>query len=224
MPSDSSIHFACSQCERKLQAPIHAAGKVGSCKHCGTKNKIPVPMARSSPTAQPVRRPTTAPVAARTSQSSPEQVHDALRTAALPDFQSTLDEAIQEANVQVNQVQGNKLTPEDVTRAIRESLPKRSVSSAYRLQLFLVAITMSVLPLLYLAFVVAVAAGVVYYCMVIAPQWLTSIRVNRVTLFIYAAIVAPAVMGGIMVLFMIKPLFFRTREERRRRSLNRQAQ
>ncbi len=83
---------------------------------------------------------------------------------------------------------------------------------------------MATLPVLYLLFVATVGFAVFFYCSTIAPPLFASIRPGRIGIFLYLGVASPAIAGFILLLFMIKPLFFRVHEERRRRSLNRQAQ
>ncbi|MCU0709439.1 MAG: M48 family metalloprotease [Pirellula sp.] len=144
---------------------------------------------------------------------------------ASPDeFASALSEAIKDANVQHARIQNEKMKPEDATKAIVGSLPKRSVSMAYRIHLLLVATTMLILPMIYVAMVISAGLCVVYYTFVVTPTLLMSIRPSRIGVFLYAAVLAPILIGIILVAFMIKPLFFRIRGEARRRSLKREAQ
>ena len=83
---------------------------------------------------------------------------------------------------------------------------------------------MALLPVMYVAFVAAVACGLVFYTGFVMPSLLTHVPRGRVAVIFLGLIFAPVIAGAVMVVFLIKPLFFRIRDERRRRSLTRSAQ
>jgi Zn-dependent protease with chaperone function len=83
---------------------------------------------------------------------------------------------------------------------------------------------MAALPVFYLAFVAVAGAGVFYYVTQVMPALLSHIPGGRGAIVYLAVVLAPAIAGCILVLFLIKPLFFRIRDDRRRRSLSRQSQ
>lgn len=100
------------------------------------------------------------------------------------------------------------LTADHILRAFRGPVPKTKVSALYQFGLFVVAVTMAILPAIYLALIVAAGWGVHY--------WAThfdfllksggNVRVYLLKIVLY---VAPLFAGGVLVLFMIKPLFAR---------------
>lgn len=75
------------------------------------------------------------------------------------------------------------------------------VSPAYRLGLFVVALAMVLLPLIYVALIVGVGYGVFYHA---AHNTAILSGSGWVGLLLY---LSPIAIGGILVLFMIKPLF-----------------
>lgn len=144
------------------------------------------------------------------------------------DFSDLLDSAIAEGRAQgmaeVRRQLRMRITSEDIRRAIPEALPKRSVSFAYRLRLLLVAATVTTLPCLYVGLIGLAGAGVFYYVTQIIPSLTLRPMAGRVWLFYLLLIATPAVAGVILVLFMLKPLFFRIVSDTRRRSLTRQGE
>lgn len=101
-----------------------------------------------------------------------------------------------------------ELTAEHILRAFRGSVPKTRVSVLYQFGLMVVAGTMAILPVIYLALIVAAGWGVHY--------WAThfdfllksggNVRLYVAKLALYAA---PLFAGSVLVLFMVKPLFAR---------------
>ncbi|MFO0922589.1 MAG: M48 family metallopeptidase [Pirellulales bacterium] len=226
MSTPTAIHFPCSKCHQKLQAPIAAAGKIGACKHCGTKNKIPLQKAGSEGNEPQLVKAVVVPAQSQQNKGKVAQpatvIAQAIATSDL--FADALADGIAEASIHAKKVMANKLSPTDMERVIRGKIPKRGVSLMYRVHLMMVTCVMVLLPMLYVALVATLAFGVGYYATSIAGPMMSSVRVGRAAIFVYAAIIAPVVAGTIMVLFMIKPLFSRLKFEPRRRSLTRQGQ
>ena len=108
--------------------------------------------------------------------------------------------------------QGGKAAPKSsqpdlsgpILGAFQGNLPRVPVSALYRLGLCLVAFAMLLLPLVYLGLI----GGVCYFLYIHATGSVT-LRYTlgaRTALFLY---VAPLMVGSLLVLFMIKPLFVR---------------
>src|SRR5262249_32584491 len=79
-------------------------------------------------------------------------------------------------------------------------------SPLYFLATFFVFIAMVLLPIVYLAIITGAAAGVYWYA-VHATGMFHHVRGGRVVLLLGVAYVAPLIAGGLLVLFMILPLF-----------------
>lgn len=162
----------------------------------------------------------------------PSQKSLPLEPSATPipedDFSDLLDSAIAEGRSQglakVQQQLRMRVTSEDLRRAIPEALPKRSVSFAYRLRLLLVAATVATLPCLYVGLIVVAAASVFYYVTQVIPEITLHPRSGRAGLLYLLMIATPALVGVILVVFMLKPLFFRIVSDTRRRSLTREGE
>lgn len=235
------ITLACPQCAKQLRAPASAAGKTGKCNGCGSQIAIPhgsaeaVARTASASPALPVPAPprSTAPPnlkpARGQSPAQPTVADDAsLQLGEIGEAQSDFSEAlsalIAEGDQSVRKHVASSLSVAEVAKSITQGLPKRPVSHAYRIHLLLVACAMAALPMFYLAFVAGAGFGLFYYISQVMPELLSHTPGGRAAVLYFLAVSAPAVAGTILVLFLIKPLFFRIRDERRRRSLTRQSQ
>jgi Zn-dependent protease with chaperone function len=105
-----------------------------------------------------------------------------------------------------------------ILQAFQGDLPRVPVSPLYNLGLILVAFAMLLLPLIYLGLI----TGVVYllYCHATESiELLQRFSSGRVAFFVY---LAPMVVGSLLVLFMIKPLFVRRVRHSRPSKIERQ--
>ena len=92
-----------------------------------------------------------------------------------------------------------------ILQAFQGDLPRVPVSTLYNLGLTLVAFAMLLLPLIYLGLIAGVAF-LLYYHATESIELLQRLSSGRVAFFTY---LAPMVVGILLVLFMIKPLFVR---------------
>ena len=92
-----------------------------------------------------------------------------------------------------------------ILQAFQGDLPRVPVSTLYNLGLTLVAFAMLLLPLIYLGLITGVAY-LLYYHATESIELLQGLSSGRVAFFTY---LAPMVVGILLVLFMIKPLFVR---------------
>ncbi len=92
-----------------------------------------------------------------------------------------------------------------ILQAFQADLPRVPVSPLYNLGLTLVAFAMLLLPLIYLGLISGVAY-LLYYHATESIELFQRLNSGRVALFTY---LAPMVVGSLLVLFMIKPLFVR---------------
>lgn len=247
------IRFACPQCSKQLRAPVHAAGRNAKCKSCGAavcipssptngqsvlepaaddhRAKVAKQSARSTsqPAAEPKRRQAAAKrrqQQTRTSEPQSTQSNNphAVRPISSVDLQAATAEAEQQAHQQATAKQAAKVTPQQISRAFTDKLPKRSVSMAYRIHLLLAAAAVAALPIVYLALVICAAIGEYYYVVHLMPTMLSNAPGGRAIVFYFGLVIAPAIAGFVVVLFLIKPMFFRTRQDGRRRSLTRKGE
>ncbi len=96
------------------------------------------------------------------------------------------------------------LTESVLRESFREFVPPVPLKPAYRLGLLLVALATVLLPVVYVAFTVLVAYGVGYYAS-------HGVRILHGGAILYRLLVylGPLAAGGILFLFMVKPLFAR---------------
>jgi len=92
-----------------------------------------------------------------------------------------------------------------ILQAFQGDLPRVPVSTLYNLGLTLVASAMLLLPLIYLGLISGVAYFL-YYHATESIELLQGLSSGRFAVFAY---LAPMVVGSLLVLFMIKPLFVR---------------
>ena len=105
-----------------------------------------------------------------------------------------------------------------VLQAFQGDLPRVPVSTLYNLGLTLVAFAMLLLPLIYLGLITGVAYFL-YYHATESIDLLQRLSSGRVALFTY---LAPMVVGILLILFMIKPLFVRRAHSIRPSKIERQ--
>jgi Zn-dependent protease with chaperone function len=105
------------------------------------------------------------------------------------------------------------LSDQELLDALRGQIPPISPPIHYRLALVLVALAMILLPLIYVALVVAAGAGVVYYAA--EAHVIFDSASGRGLLGALLIYLGPLIIGGIFVLFLVKPLFARPDEPKR---------
>lgn len=110
-----------------------------------------------------------------------------------------------------------------VAGAFQGEIERVRTSLAYRLSLALVALFMILLPLVYVLLIVLVACVVVYH-LTHHGGMVGAAPTGRLTVFAAILYAAPAVIGGIIVIFMFKPLFAQRANVRRSRSLTRKGE
>jgi hypothetical protein len=99
----------------------------------------------------------------------------------------------------------------------RGTFQRVPTTATYKLGILITAGFMVLLPFVYMAVIALVAWGV-YWHLTHNHVMLTTVR-GRGAIFMFIAYLAPAVVGGIMTVFMIKPFFARASDEGRTRSL-----
>lgn len=234
MPSDPTIAFSCHQCSRQLRAPTKAAGRKAKCKSCGAAVLIPKPKSldaneehastggRKASSSNGVKDKTTL----RSTPSGTGAKRQ--RRTSTPNTEIDLAGAIQEAGALSQQAsraaEAARINEEQITAAFSDRVAKKPVSFLYRIHLLLVACAMAALPVVYLALVIGAAYGEYFYIVNILPNAFSHAPRGRLAILYFGMVIAPAVAGFVVVLFLIKPLFFRIQGEGRRRSLTRKGE
>lgn len=93
----------------------------------------------------------------------------------------------------------------DILAAFQGTLPPVRVPLRYRLGILLVAVVMLILPLIYIGITLLVAY--VVYAHAVNDTFLLGLGSGRGQLLAVLIYLAPIIIGGILVLFMFKPLF-----------------
>lgn len=96
-------------------------------------------------------------------------------------------------------------------------IERPAVSLAYRLGVLMTALFMVLLPLVYIG-LICMLGLVIYWHLANNHVILGQVR-GRAALFAFLIYLAPAFIGGVMILFMIKPLFAGAAREPRRRNV-----
>lgn len=102
-----------------------------------------------------------------------------------------------------------ELTGDHILAAFHASVPRTTVTPLYQFGLFVVAVTMAILPVLYLAMIVVAGWGVYFWAThfgFLLRAGGGGVRLYLIKLVLYFA---PLFAGSVVVLFMVKPLFAR---------------
>ncbi len=213
-----AIAVQCAQCSASFRVKDELAGRRGRCPRCTGLIEVPTspsPVASQASAAASQVAVAVAP-AHLDADATPEggDSHPPAHSTppTVPDTHNPWRAA--ESPARQRQIIEGLSTP----------IKPVPTSLAYRVTLLLVSVVMVLLPVVYVA-LIAAAAFVVYWhatnhlgiLMVGGYGW----RAGIVKLFLYAS---PIAVGGILVLFMIKPLFARPVYIERRRSLTRQGE
>ena len=222
------ILVTCS-CGKKLNAPDTLAGKRVKCPGCQALVLIPEPLEVIEDEVEVIRE-VPHKVAATKTPSVPAQ----LANRATP------------STARIAAPRRQTLVPTDsvppvtapaerfayLSRKIEVAFTQDRIgpvrtSTGYRLAVVAVSVLMILLPLLYLALIVAVACGVWYHAVhhtgIIGTNGTSGSSANRkALLFSLMLYVTPILVGAVLVLFMLKPLFARGTPRPGRRSLHRE--
>lgn len=101
------------------------------------------------------------------------------------------------------------LTIPQVLAAFRKPIEPVAASAGYQAAMMLIAVVMVLLPLVYVALVVAAVAGIAAYALLVIPAILAGAHTGRGTAGALVLSIGPLVAGGLLTFFMLKPLFAR---------------
>lgn len=188
-----AIRVSCGTCQKSLNVKDEHAGRSAKCPHCGARIMIPpasgpgsaVNKVGSQPPALPKGRPSKSPAEERVEEPVPPVRKRA--TAA-----SNPNEFMRE-----------------VLASFEGEFPRVRPTLGYRLAALFVAAVMIVLPLLYVALIALSGYGL-YWHATSNITILTHVRGANAGKFAAFLYLGPLVIGGILILFMIKPLFARS--------------
>ncbi|HVT81362.1 MAG TPA: M48 family metalloprotease [Phycisphaerae bacterium] len=116
------------------------------------------------------------------------------------------------ASAETGTTAGPILSGAQLALAFDGTLEPSRISVFYHIALFLVFCAMVLLPVVYFAIIAAAIMGVRWYA-VHASVLLSALRFGSGMVLVGVIYIAPLVAGGLLVLFMILPLFWRSRKE-----------
>lgn len=170
------LSVACPHCTKAFRVPPDWAGRSAKCKNCQSKFQIPSDSAADIPA-----------VTESKTQSLP----------AVKPVQTSIENT------------DRKWTRAELLAALPESVEPVRVSFGYLMALAFVAAVLVLLPVLYLGLTLLVAYGVYWHFT--NGGWILQVLDGKNVhgkgaLLVILAWLAPGVIGGILVLFMFKPL------------------
>lgn len=115
---------------------------------------------------------------------------------------------------------GNKPASPDILNAFQSGIRQNRVSLFYQIGLVLVALTMVLLPLIYLAMIAAAGWAVYYYGIHCKFLVMSMHGGGRLYLLKLLAYFGPLFIGGVLFFFMVKPLFARRPKQAQPLALN----
>lgn len=188
------IEASCSGCKATYQVSNKLAGRRAKCKRCGGIVHIPQSeqVLQSKPRAE--KRSDTA--------TQKRQAPDSTKPVLKPD--------------------GVAERQAEILAGFTGTVDKVKAPFTYRIAILLVGAVMILLPLVYIALIVAVCFGV--YSHAIYNTHILSWGRGRAKIMAVLVYGAPMVIGSILILFMIKPLFARPSQQTRTRSLTRKGE
>jgi Zn-dependent protease with chaperone function len=207
------IDVTCSHCHASFRVKSEFAGRRGKCPHCQGIVQVPaIAQPEVETLGLKVLPEDTVTMARGEVVEGPEPA-----AAAVPRAPSVDPPAAE--TIAAKPADRRRLAP-DVLAAFQGAIDPVEAPAAYRLGILLVAIVMVILPLVYVGLIVLV--GYLVYLHAVNDTAILSMagrgRGAFLALLVY---LAPMITGGILVLFMIKPLFARPAKDTRRRSLTR---
>lgn len=211
------IRVECATCGSAFRVDEKYAGRKGRCPKCG--DSVPIP-------DETVPEPSPAPVTVQAPSVDSEEDGTGIYevAGAVPRAAAVLPERAPRPSVKPKPTapppDEPTLTPTEILCAFGDPIPPVRPSWLYRLWLLIVAGAMVILPLIYIALIVVVGTAVYYHA------------TNNYTVFDRAGrgagnakgaalvYIGPLVVGVLVVVFMIKPIFARPSRASRPQSLD----
>lgn len=194
------IPVTCQACQFNFQVKDEFAGKRGKCPKCQQVVQVPAAVMNHAPAAVVKTAPATAahivPMAVPVEAAPARRPSTAVIQAPHP---------TQPAAAWAKPIDDGKpsLRPEMILNAFQGEIEPVRVSLVYRLGIVVIGLTMLLLPLMYLGMIGLAGYGLFYH----ATHNASVFRQVRSARGAAIAYVGPLVAGGVMILFMIKPLF-----------------
>ena len=213
-----SILVTCDSCQSALRTKDEYAGRRICCPKCESVITVPGEEAKTQ-----IARADTA------TRKATDGGHDKLnteQTAVVPPERRQKPKT--HTGLPTDPVERYRRLESDVLRAVEGSIQPVNVPLTYRVGILLVLIVMVLLPLIYLSLIGAAGYAVYWHAvshtgLLTADMGATSGRnAARAKMFALLLYLAPMIIGGILVLFMFKPLLSRPAQRRKQRTLSRE--
>ena len=212
-----SILVTCESCQSALRTKDEYAGRRIRCPKCVAT--ITIPGERAESTIAKADAGTDKPRRATAVKLKTDE------SAAVPSERRSTPQT--RTGLPADPVERYRQLESDVLRGVDGSIQPVKVPLAYRAGILLVLTVMVLLPLVYLS-LIGLAGYAVYWHAVSNTGLLTSDmgetsgrNAARAKMFAVLLYVAPMIIGGILVLFMFKPLLSRPAQRRQPRALSR---
>jgi len=216
-----AIAITCGGCRKSYRVKDELAGRQVKCPACSSAIQVPAAQSGALPAATGA-----APAAPQAAAASKPTVAAAGKHAGLsvPGTSLRMPGA---AATKAERCATPALSRQEVLAQImagfQGEMPSRRTPPMYLVGVFITTAIMIALPLIYVG-LIGVVCWAVYWHMLHDSGIIRAVHGARAALFMVVIYLAPLVIGGILILFMIKPLFAAPPPEGRRRSLTRQAE
>ena len=220
-----AIKFCCPGCQHQYEVADELAGRAAKCKKCGGAVSVPVMAASATGIEIPVVTPILSNIDTHRSDnnSGKRPVKSDNTTRQTSTYSMARNTPLVAAvDLPAKHVADLKPTLSQITSAIDGAIEPVKITSKYRFALFLATLVMIALPIIYFALIALAGWGTVWHAINNTGILQAKVR-GRGAFLIYVVYLGPIFIGGLLVLFMIKPLFARSPKLERRRSLTRQS-
>lgn len=193
-----AIKIQCRTCQASFQAADEHAGKTTKCPGCQEPLVIPARPSTAAKKTVPTSK-TVTPVRSNGTAESSSEVEASPATTAMSREELTAQ----------------------LLSGLDGTIERTRPTIGYRLGALLVAFVMILLPIIYIGLICLVGFGVYYHAVNHTGMLDSEVR-GRGKALVFLAYLAPMVCGAVLVVFMIKPLFMRSANNTRTRSLVRE--
>lgn len=203
-----TIQVTCGGCQKEIRVKDEHAGRTARCPQCG--GSIKIPSADSSAAASAAKRPTRKRTS-KSSESAASAVLDSTSDSRLGKSvveQSNAGSGIQSKALAVTAASDPNQLMREILTGFEGDFPRVVPTIGYRCAALIVAAFMVLLPLVYVALVVLFGYALYWHATVNIAIF-SQVRgsgAGKGAAFVY---LAPLVIGGVLILFMVKPLFAR---------------
>ena len=206
-----SISVACEHCKSQFKVNAQHAGKQAKCPKCSGAIRIPTVAPTPSQAVSSIQRAAkqaTSLAATKASQQSATKSESARRSSVTNN--SNKLEPASDLQTRAKQILG----------AFQGKVEPTETSQAYKIGTFFVSLLMILLPLIYIS-IIFLVTYLVFYHAINNIGILSTGRGGRGGFFSLVIYVSPMVIGPIVILFMLKPLFARPGKQPGNRSVTR---